>query len=67
MKIINLTPHSVTVAGITIKPSGVVARISSETVDAGSLDFNGTKIPLTPRHTARCRGSLTSATTQCSS
>lgn len=47
MKIINLTPHSVTVAGITIKPSGVVARVSSETVDVGSLDFNGTKIPLT--------------------
>lgn len=47
MKIINLTPHSVTVAGITFEPSGVVARVSSETVDAGSLDFNGTKIPLT--------------------
>lgn len=39
MKIINLTPHSVTVAGITFEPSGVVARVSSETVDVGSLDF----------------------------
>lgn len=47
MKIVNLTPHPVTVAGITIEPSGVVARVSTTTVDAGSLDFNGTKIPLT--------------------
>lgn len=43
----NLTPHSVTVAGITIEPSGIVARVSAATADAGSVDFNGTTIPLT--------------------
>lgn len=47
MKIINLTPHAVTVAGITIEPSGIVARVSATTADAGSVDFNGTSIPLT--------------------
>lgn len=36
MKIINLTPHAVTVAGITIEPSGIVARVSATTADAGS-------------------------------
>ena len=29
MYIRNLTPHSVTVAGITIEPSGIVARVSA--------------------------------------
>lgn len=47
MKIINLTPHAVTVAGITIEPSGIVARVSATTADAGSVDFNETSIPLT--------------------
>lgn len=47
MYIRNLTPHSVTVAGITIEPSGIVARVSAATADAGSVDFNGTTIPLT--------------------
>ena len=47
MYIRNLTPHSVTVAGIIIEPSGIVARVSAATANAGSVDFNGTTIPLT--------------------
>lgn len=67
MYIRNLTPHSVTVAGITIEPSGIVARVSAATADAGSVDFNGATIPLTTPSTARCRTFPPSATTLCSS
>lgn len=41
MYIRNLTPHSVTVAGITIEPSGIVARVSAATADAGSVASTG--------------------------
>lgn len=40
MKIVNLTPHDVTITnGPTFPPSGTVARVSVQQVDAG--DVNG--------------------------
>ena len=46
MKIINLTPHSVTLCGedgsITIEPSGVVARVATTQCTIG--DYNGVPI-----------------------
>jgi hypothetical protein len=38
MEIINLTPHSVTVAGQTFAPSGTVARVASESSQIGSVN-----------------------------
>jgi hypothetical protein len=37
MTIINLTPHNVTVNGITFEPSGTVARLIEEKVEVGTL------------------------------
>lgn len=42
MKIINLTPHAVTIGDRTIQPSGTVARVSQRNTPVG--DFDG--IPL---------------------
>jgi hypothetical protein len=38
MELKNLTPHALVVAGRTIEPSGVVARVSVSFEDAGSVD-----------------------------
>lgn len=39
MKIINLTPHDVVITdGPTFPPSGTVARVSVQQVDAGDID-----------------------------
>lgn len=46
VRVINLTPHSINVAGITIPPSGDVARVSTSSVDAGSISVDGADIPL---------------------
>lgn len=45
--ILNLTPHAVTVAGVTIQPSGTVARVSSTVKNVGTVTIDGTDIPLT--------------------
>lgn len=42
MKIMNLTPHAVNVGGITLPPSGSIARVSVTLAQAG--EFSG--IPL---------------------
>lgn len=52
MKLINLTPHPITVLDnngnpiATIPPSGVVARVSQSRVPMGTLEYEGKKIPL---------------------
>ena len=38
MKIINLTPHAVTIGDRTIEPSGEIARVSQTTTPAGDWD-----------------------------
>lgn len=39
MKIVNLTPHAVTITdGPTFPPSGIVARVSVQQVDDGMID-----------------------------
>lgn len=39
MKIINLTPHAITITdGTTFPPSGKVARVSVQQLDAGTID-----------------------------
>ena len=56
MEFINLTPHALVVAGRTIEPSGQVARVSVEYVDAGRIggipvviQQFGERASLTPR------------------
>jgi hypothetical protein len=53
MKIMNLTPHSITItneSGIplfTVEPSGVIARVSARTIVMGSVDVGEIQIPIT--------------------
>lgn len=46
MKVINLTPHAITVCGMTIKPSGVVARVTTDNVKYGDIAIDGIMIPV---------------------
>lgn len=50
MKVINLTPHAVTLRGemgdVTIPPSGFVARATATTSRCGTVEINGISIPL---------------------
>lgn len=56
MKLINLTPHAVTVQGpagsITVEPSGTVARVATEEQDAGTV--NG--VPVVTRQFGEVQG-----------
>ena len=44
MKAINLTPHAITVCGVIIQPSGIVARVAATTVNAGETIIDGVRI-----------------------
>lgn len=46
MNIINLTPHAVTLCGVTIQPSGIVARVAVTTVKDSEIILNGVSIPV---------------------
>jgi hypothetical protein len=48
MNLINLTPHAITIApaGLTIPPSGTVARCREITESRGAIEANGTIVPL---------------------
>jgi hypothetical protein len=46
LNLINLTPHPVTVAGLTIPPSGTVARCREVTESRGVVEIDGTNVPL---------------------
>ena len=46
-KIVNLTPHDVTVAGVVFPASGSCARLTSRTETFGSVEVDGLSIPLT--------------------
>lgn len=53
MKVINLTPHAVTLVAqdgtpsLVIPASGQIARVSCETVVAGHIEVEGVSIPIT--------------------
>jgi hypothetical protein len=44
--LVNLTPHAVTVAGLTIPPSGTVARCREVSESRGTIEVDGTLVPL---------------------
>jgi hypothetical protein len=46
VRLVNLTPHAVTVAGLTIPPSGTVARCREVVEPRGEIEINGTLVPL---------------------
>ena len=46
MRLVNLTPHPVTIASLTIPPSGIVARVNEHVTPVGSLTVDGHEIPL---------------------
>jgi hypothetical protein len=46
MHLVNLTPHTVTVAGLTIPPSGIVARCREVVEPRGEVATNGAIVPL---------------------
>ena len=47
MRIVNLTPHPITVAGLTIAPDGRVPRLREETREVGQLTVDGHTVPVT--------------------
>jgi hypothetical protein len=44
--LVNLTPHTVTVVGLTIPPSGTVARCCEVSESRGTIEAGGTIVPL---------------------
>ncbi len=47
MKIINLTPHAVTIASLTIQPDGRIPRLREETRVVGEVSIDGHTLPVT--------------------
>ena len=51
MEIVNLTPHPVRIVGIEgkeieIKPSGVIARVTTKKEKVGEIEVEGIKVPI---------------------
>jgi len=46
VKIINLTPHEIILCGVKIPASGSQARVSMTRQQMGSIDINGTTVPI---------------------
>ncbi|MEU7978285.1 hypothetical protein AB0B63_07105 [Micromonospora sp. NPDC049081] len=44
--LLNLTPHPVTICGVTIAPSGVIPRLPEQTTQVDTLTFGGATIPV---------------------
>jgi hypothetical protein len=49
MRLINLTPHPISVCGMTVEPSGVVARVTEQVTPVGTIVVEGVEIPLVAR------------------
>jgi hypothetical protein len=49
MNLINLTPHAVNICGVTIQPSGVVARVAERSDVVNEVDVGGIRIPIVRR------------------
>lgn len=47
MRVINMTPHPITVAGLTIAPDGRVPRLREETRTVGHVEVDGHTLPVT--------------------
>jgi hypothetical protein len=45
-KVVNLTPHEVSVCGVTFPPSGTVARVATIQTEAGTITFDGHTFPV---------------------
>lgn len=44
MKVVNCTPHPVKVNGVTIPPTGTVARVEDATAHVADVDMDGTDV-----------------------
>ena len=51
VKVVNMTPHDIVFVNgdqqVVIKASGMLARVSTETIRTGEVNVNGMAIPLT--------------------
>src|SRR5690606_28519365 len=47
MRIINLTPHAVTIDGVTFPPDGRIPRLREETREVGQIEVDGHTLPVT--------------------
>ncbi len=45
-RIVNLTPHEVNINGVTVPPSGMVARVATIQTEAGTLVFGEHTFPV---------------------
>lgn len=46
MRIVNLTPHAVTINGLTIQPDGRIPRLREETREVGQFEIDGHTLPV---------------------
>lgn len=53
--IVNCTPHPVTVAGITIPPSGILPRAAETTTQIGTVDLEGVTVPIVTKQYGQVR------------
>jgi hypothetical protein len=44
--LINLTPHPINIGSLTIPPSGTVARAAEDSVSTGTINVDGTAVPI---------------------
>ena len=47
VRIINLTPHTVTIAGLSVPPDGRIPRLREETRTVGHVEVDGHTLPVT--------------------
>jgi len=52
-RLVNLTPHAVTIAGLVVPPSGTVARVAEEVTACGTITIEGVEIPLIAKRFGR--------------
>jgi hypothetical protein len=46
MNLVNLTPHEVILCGQQIKPDGTLARVATTRKQTGTVDVDGTSVPI---------------------
>jgi hypothetical protein len=56
MRIVNLTPHPVTLLGVEIPPSGTIARVAEEIEVVRYIDWEGKKLPVIRKRLGEVQG-----------
>jgi hypothetical protein len=55
-EIVNLTPHPITISGVTIQPSGQVARVAEVSEPWGTIEYGSLRIPVIVKRFGQVEG-----------